>query len=255
MTFPEIMEEMRDYDILPEDYYVEEKKALPKTTALPLDSINLFDPMQVKYYRKEPAVKEALSEIRKRRLDKAINRPKALFISTKDFVHKNRLCIPFYDATGKIVFFQTRALYKDDELDGRKYISKLNAEKTVFGVDKIDEKIDTLFIFEGPIDAMFVKNGLAVGGISMSELQEEILDGYKFYNKIWVLDNQYKDASAKDKMKDLMEKGHTVFVWPYKYRGFKDLNELCIKTGLNKVKPEFFIDNAYEGMKGLLKVS
>lgn len=254
LSYAQVMEQSKEYDFA--SFELEDKKfARPESETLPVDSINLFDQQQLDYFINNKVVKDALILIKDRRIDTAINRPKALYISLKDFVHKNRLVIPFCDHKNKIVWYQSRAMYKKDEVDRPKYMSKLNAERTVFGLEKINEQLDYIFIFEGPIDSMFVQNGVAMGGISMSELQEEQMNRYRLYQKIWVLDNQLaENADVKRQINKLLENGERVFLWPKKFKGIKDINELCMKVRKNSIKPEFFIDNSYEGDIGLAKV-
>ena len=56
---------------------------------LPYDSINLFDPIQEKYYSKSKPFQDALICIKGRRLDTAINKSPNLFISLTDVIHAN----------------------------------------------------------------------------------------------------------------------------------------------------------------------
>jgi hypothetical protein len=255
MTYQEVMDEASEYDFSPNELQ-EEKAFRPESSTLPFDSINLFDDQQVKYFIKNQVVLDALEFIRKRRIDSAINRPNALYISLKDFVHKNRLVIPFCDFRGKILWYQTRAIYKKDEQDRPKYMSKMNSEKSVFGLNKINEQLDYLFIFEGPLDSIFVQNGLSMAGLNMTSTQEEQMKRYSLYNKIWVLDNDMRtNKNVKDQAIRLLDRGERVFIWPDKFNGIKDLNELCVKVGKDSVKPEFFIDNSYEGSEGLNKLA
>jgi len=145
--------------------------------------------------------------------------------------------------------------YIEKNNDTPKYMSKLNADKTVYGVDKINEQLNHLFIFEGPIDSMFVQNGLAMGGITMSEVQEEQMNRYRLYQKIWVLDNQLKENDdVRYQINKLLERGERVFLWPDKFKGIKDINELCVKVRKDSIKADFFVDNSYEGSKGLAKI-
>jgi len=252
MEFVEVMRDSEEYD---STEIVEAKKepviSKPSSGTLPDDSINLFDEQQVSYYKGNKVVDDALNLIKKRRLDTAINHPRGLFVSLKDFVHKNRLIIPFYDAENQIQFYQTRSMYGEDP----KYLSKPGADKTVFGIRNIDPELDYLFIFEGPIDSMFVKNGVAMGSISLSDAQEDELEKYRLLERIWVLDNQLNNEDVKKKVTQLIERGEKVFFWPKKYKDFKDLNEICVKCKLDKVKPEFFINNAFSGMEALIKLT
>lgn len=258
LSYEEIMKEASGYNFSTFDLQqnTDQKFERPESSTLPLDSINLFDEQQINYYIKNKVVNDALIFIKNRRLDTAINRPKALYISLKDFIHKNRLVIPHYDHKGKILWYQSRAIYKKDEIDRPKYMSKLNSTRSVFGIDKINEQLDYLFIFEGAIDSMFVKNGLAMGGLSMSEIQEEQMKRYRLYQKIWVLDNQLDDnKDVKTQVTKLLECGERVFFWPKKFKGIKDINELCVKIRKDDIKPEFFVNNSYEGSIGLSKLT
>lgn len=255
LTYAQVMEEASSYDFQSFEITDNSKPQRPESETLPVDSINLFDMQQVHYFIKNRVVMDAIDLIKQRKLDTAINRPNALYISLKDFIHKNRLVIPYCDFKGKIVWYQSRAIYKKDEIDRPKYLSKLNSEKSVYGLDKVNEQLDHLFIFEGPIDSMFVQNGIAMGGISMSDTQEQQMKRYRLYNKIWILDNELKEnLDVRKQATKLLESGEKIFIWPKKFQGIKDINELCIKVHKDSIRPEFFIDNSYEGSEGLAKI-
>jgi len=229
-----------------------EVKFLKHTSSLPNDSINLLDDTQTHFYRDDRAVKAVLSYIKQRRLNVAINRCKTFYISLNDKIHKNRLCIPFFDENGKIIFYQTRALFEKDEEFG-KYLSKVDADKSVFGIDKIDSEFPHILIFEGPIDSMFVKNGVAICGLVLTELQKKQLTKYPLHKKIWVLDNQLDNEDVKKKYQDLIEQGETIVIWPNKFKE-KDLNEICVKYKLNKISPQFLIKNSFNGLNASIKL-
>jgi hypothetical protein len=252
LTYKEILKESQGFD-----YYFEEEPEIIKKTntqTLPYDSINLFDPVQLKYYETNPVVRDAVAEIKRRRLDTATNKT-TLYISLKDFIHKNRLCIPFYDSNNKIPFYQTRALYKKDETYG-KYLSKMNSEKTIFGLNKIDSSVPYLFMTEGPIDCMFVsKNGASMGGLSISALQRSMLSKYIGFELIWILDNQLNNEHVFEKYSNLLSTGERVFIWPKLYKNFKDINELCVATKQNSIKYDFFLKNSYTGKEGLILIN
>lgn len=205
---------------------------------LPYDSINLFDSLQLSFYQNNEIVLKALKYIKTRKINEAINRPKSLFLSLKDFIHKNRLCIPFYDDKKKIVFYQTRCL--DDSQP--RYLSKLNAEKTIFNVEKIDPFLDYVFLLEGPIDAMFIKNGVGVAGINLTNTQKEQLSKYPLLQRIWILDNPRIDSTANNKIQELISKKEKVYCWNNQY---KDLNEWCISENINEITPDIILNSLY----------
>jgi hypothetical protein len=235
------------------DEAVSEKKAI--NTHLPVDCINLSDEVQLNYYKNEPAVIAALNLIKVRRLDKGINKPKTFYISLKDPVHKNRLVLPFYNEVGDIIYYQTRGLLKKDLYERPKYLSKVNAEKSLYGVHKINPDINHVFIFEGPIDSYFMENGLATCGITeksskmFTSLQTDQINRLNLYEKIYVLDNQHCDKASLNKSLILAENNSKIFIWPKELKKFKDFNEMCIACNRDKIKPEFILKNTYSGLK------
>lgn len=260
----DILNEAQKFDIVPLDILTEKDKEIPKPKkpTLPADSINLFDRIQVEFYKDNKIVCDALALIKTRRLDTAINKPDSLWLSLSDKVHKNRIIIPFYNDTNEIIFYQSRAIYQKDTHTRPKYLGKINGERSLFNLNKIQPDLDYIFIFEGPIDACFVKNGIAVAGIQehsykhFTPLQQEQLLGYKFYKKIWVLDSQWQDKASKHKTKKLLDDGETVFIWPEELgKKVKDINEVCAKTQRDFIDPNFFIKNSYSGLKGRLLLS
>lgn len=228
----------------------------PKPHSLPEDSINLFDDLQISYYQDDSVVQSVLEYLKRRRLNTAVNKPDAFFLSKKDYSHKNRLIIPFKDTKGKIIFYQTRKIFDwDDKPD---YLSKFGADKSFFGMERIDPSMDSVFIFEGPLDSCFVKNGIAVAGINegnhkFTHIQLDQLEELKFFNKIWVVDNQWIDKAAREKTLILLEQGETVFIWPEKFKVFKDFNDLCMYCKLDEIKHDFIKKNSQCGKSAVLK--
>ena len=223
---------------------------------LPTDPINLFDKNQCEFYKDNPVVKEALALIKHRKLDTAVNKPAALYLTLTDRIHKDRLVIPFYDTTGKIVHYQTRTIIENKKYP--KYLSKLNSEKSLFGINQTLEKISYLFVTEGPIDAFFIENGIAVAGINegkgsfFTHKQQEQLNAFPLHEIIWVLDNQRIDSASKKKTITLAKAGQKVFIWPEKLKMYKDLNEMAIGLKVNKISTKFILDNTFSGVKANL---
>lgn len=223
-----------------------------KTESLPEDSINLFDPIQVEYYKDNRYVKLAVSEIKNRRLDTAINRPRSLWISLVDKLHKNRLVIPFYDADDKykIINYQSRALTKKDRERG-KYLGKLNTEKTIFNMNNVSSDVEYIFVLEGPIDAMFIRNGVALTQLSPTTHQNEILrNKFPLHNKIFILDNQEFDSKeVRQQRLKLLDEGVDMFIWPKELKDFKDFNDLCKAMEIDEIPYKLIVKNTLSGFK------
>jgi hypothetical protein len=232
----EILQESSSEEIVFSDNFV---KRSYKSQDLPVDSINLTDNSQVFYYKDDLIVKKCLSYIKDRKLDTAINKCENFYISLKDYTHKNRLCIPFYEKN-KITFYQTRSL--DESFP--KYLSKSGGEKGLFNINNIDEDFDYIFLTEGPIDSMFIKNGVGVAGLNLTDYQKIQLSRYPFHKKIWILDNPAIDQTAKEKIQEFVCKKENVFMWPLGNK-FKDLNEWCIKQNVDGIDYNLIINNIY----------
>lgn len=240
MSIPEIKTEISTQK---NSFEIDIKKQLPSSKRiladLPYDSINLNDPLQLSFYQKNELINKALNYIRGRKIDTAVNKSKNLFLSLKDFIHKDRLCIPFYDENKKIIFYQTRCL--DDSQP--RYLGKQNSEKTIFNIEKIDPSLDYIFLLEGPIDAMFIKNGVGVAGINLTNLQKEQLSRYPLHQRIWILDNPRIDSTSNNKIQELISKGEKVFCWNNQY---KDLNEWCVSENINEIQPDIILNSLYK---------
>lgn len=255
MTEDELQKDIAD-NVTTVDINFEEPAPYRKIPSLPDDSINLFDPTQVEFYKNDHIVQTVLAYIRGRRLDTAVNRPDAFYLSLTDYVHRYRLVIPFKNTEGKIIHYQSRRVFEWDEKPD--YLTKVNSDKSLFGVDKIDPTQDDVFIFEGPLDSCFVKNSVAVAGINeghhrFTSIQADQLDELRLFNKIWVLDNQWIDNAAREKSRVLLEQGECVFVWPEKFKNFKDFNDICKYCNLDEIKRGFIKKNSTCGKGAVLK--
>jgi hypothetical protein len=261
-TTLEIIQEVKEYD---NAFVVPKKDAVKKrtpTASLPEDCINLFDSQQLEYWKDNDVVKKCISFIKSRKLDVAANRPDNMYVSLSDTTHKNRLVIPFVDDAGIIQFYQSRTILKEDEKDNPKYKSKTNADRSLFNLDKV-EPGETVYAFEGPFDAYFVKNGIAIAGITekgdhiLTDVQTKQKNrALKFSDIVWCFDSQWLDKAAYINTKKLLQRGESVFIWPQSIgTRFKDMNDLICASSKVEVSREFIQKNTYKGIVGELKLS
>lgn len=248
ITIKEVLEEMGNNVV--EISVEEEIKPKKISDTLPKDCINLFDQSQVNFYKNNKIVNKALDFIKNRKLHVAVNKPKALYISLTDNVHKNRLVIPFYDDNDKIIYYQSRTILENEEIFKPRYISKIGAEKSIFNLNLVDRDSEFIFIFEGPLNSCFMKNGVAVGGIQENSYQlfngyqEEQINKYPFHKRIWILDSQWKDRAAFNKTKKLLELKERVFMWPKEIGKIcKDFNDITMKLDKTEISTDFVMNN------------
>ena len=227
--------------------------------SLPQDCINLSDENQVCYYKDNNIVKLALDLINNRKLTNAINKPRTFYLSLTDKVHKNRLILPFYNENDDIIFYQSRGLTKKDLYERPKYLSKVGAERSLYGVHNINHNLDNVFVFEGPIDSYFCENGIATCGITensdkmFTSLQKEQLNKLNLLEKVYVLDSQWLDKASLSKSLILADNNEKIFIWPKELgKKFKDFNDICVAGNKDKIRPEFILKNTYSGLKAKL---
>jgi len=262
-TYDELMEDADSIDITE----ISTHKVVEKTVAaeLPLDSVDILNRRQILYYAKQPAYKDvmerAMQLIVNRRIHTAVNVPRSLYISVTDPVHKNRICIPFYD-NGKVVHYQTRGIFSVDLNNRPKYLSRIGSEKTLFNIDQINTDIDTIYITEGPIDAMFIRNCVAVAGIQESSVtsyttrQSNQLKIYPLHSRVWCLDSQQLDRASYIKTGKLLEAGERVMIWPDDVgKKYKDFNDMCVDQKIDEIPLEWIDENTYTSMRGKVRLS
>jgi len=255
--FDQIAKEIRERDY---EYGVPKQQETKTyiTEDLPNDSINLFDTQQLNYYQDDSTVKRAASVIVSRRLNKAVNKPSSMYVSLKDYTHKNRLIIPFYNRKNQCVFYQSRSLYNDGK---PKYLSKTGSDKSLFNFNNVGSGADNVFITEGPIDSFFIRDSVAVAGIqerskqSFTQTQQEQIDQLFLKQTVWVLDSQWLDQASLMKTTSLLKSNQCVFIWPRDTgKRFKDINDMCMYFKLNEISTQYILDNTYCGLKGLVKL-
>jgi|TARA_R110000787_G_scaffold336_9_gene1292 hypothetical protein len=257
--FSEIKEEIEvGYDTSEFQYEhvtIDNEKSLIAPQPLPKDSINLMDKTQLLFYKDNYWVKQAVAFLRRRQILKAEYRPKAFYLSLNDYVHKNRLTIPFYDENGQVEFYQSRALSAKQE-GFAKFLSKLNSDKSIFNLDRIDYELDYIFIMEGAIDAMFLPNAVAISGVYLTDYQDELLRRHcPFLKKVWVFDNPKIDDTGREKMVEMaINSTDLFFTWSDIFENYKDLNDYCVNENVWSINPDEIINRSFVGSKALVKI-
>lgn len=150
-----------------------------------------------------------------------------------------RLVIPWYNK-GEIMYYQLRSLNPKQQ---PKYLFPSGIKKKTYGFDKIDENVSFICYTEGILDAIFVKNCLAIGGLKPTIEQEKEIKA-NAYNKdiIWISDNYWIDEASR---KAILDKAKTnpkqlIFCWDKNCK-CKDINELICEQN----NPKLFWDEHF----------
>lgn len=132
---------------------------------------------------------------------------------------------------GQECYYQRRILNGPD--NGIKYIFPKDIEKSVFGLDNIDTSFKYIICVEGVFDAIWIKNGVAIGGKALSNYQKWFISQrYPHHTLVYAFDN---DEPGKKAMLKMIEKQpNSKFLNWFNYsNGAKDINEYVITTNSN----------------------
>ena len=174
-----------------------------------------------------------------------------------------------FNRAGKIIGFQVRSLsgrgpkyrtYNIEKIYDRisqplnldeEEIAALNKISMIFG-SMTSNFSDTLTIFEGPIDALFMRNSIGLTGV-----KKKVMDFGEIQNVRYFFDS---DIEGKRKMLEKLREGKTVFMWKKFFddhrinpKIVKDLNDLVkyeykYKKGCLKNLDDYFTDNSLDAI-------
>lgn len=137
-------------------------------------------------------------------------------------------------------------MHKEHDIEAGELV-RINKASTLFGVMQINFQ-RAVTIFEGPLDAKFIHNSLALAtaGRSTDEFDEIATVRYMFDN----------DKTGKKKMIEKLKKGRPVFMWHKFLQDFKldtydikDLNDLVLKCYELKIDAHKKINDYFTSSK------
>ncbi len=165
----------------------------------------------------------------------------------KDLTKESRLVIPIYDEENTLIGIQGRSL--DSKSIRYITIKKKGAERLWYGLNKISS--EPVFVLEGPIDSMFLPNGVATLGMDSTIT---IPDFIKEKKLIFVIDNEPRNKNVVKTIESLIEKKFNVVIWPSTIRE-KDINDMILSGKTTKQLVEIITNNTYTGLQAKLKLN
>lgn len=153
-----------------------------------------------------------------------------------------RLIIPFFDQNKKLFGLQGRS-FSDK---GIRYITIMldETKDKCFGLDRIDER-RTVYVFEGPIDSMFIDNSIAMAGSAGKVALDDV---------VFVYDNEPRNAEMLKRVEKTIDQGHKICIWPQEI-GWKDVNDMVL-GGLSVDQIQKLIDdNTFQGLEAKLALT
>ena len=112
----------------------------------------------------------------------------------------------------------------------------------IYGLDQIKEQTP-VYITEGPFDSSFVTNSIAMCGADGDVRQWGVSDA------IWVYDNEPRNREICTRIKDTIDRGEKVVIWPSNLEE-KDINDMVL-AGHN-IMP-LLESNTYQNLEAKVK--
>jgi hypothetical protein len=159
---------------------------------------------------------------------------------------EERLVIPYYDQNGNLFAAQGRSLDAKNKL---RYITVRFDEETpkVYGLSTWDKTQKTIIV-EGPIDSLFLKNCVAMGG---ADIPYEMFDKS---NTVFVFDNEPRNKEIVDRIDKVIERGFEVCFFPDAVEQ-KDINDMIIAGASSEQLMKIIEKNTYSGLSATAKLT
>lgn len=153
-----------------------------------------------------------------------------------------RLIIPFINKEKLLTGFQGRSFAKT----GIRYITILIDKDSpkIFNLDLCDqEKIH--FIFEGPIDSMFIDNSMAMAGGHID---------WNYVNKksVFVYDNEPRSKHTCEKIQNIIDKGYSISLFP-NTTNEKDINDMVLNGKSPELLRTILHENITSGLRAQMR--
>ena len=158
-----------------------------------------------------------------------------------------RLVIPFLKDE-KMHAFQGRALVPSANVRYITVVYDTDVPK-IYGLDTVNLNKKT-YVFEGPIDSMFIPNSIATAGgdlvSTISRMPRE--------NLVIVYDNERRSKETREKLDKAIINGYNVCVWPVNLE-LKDINDM-VMAGMSSEFIQYIIDtHTYRDLRAKLELN
>lgn len=161
-----------------------------------------------------------------------------------------RIVIPIRNREGKIESVQGRALRKSDNI---RYLTiKVDEHSSkIFGVERVSNDDKPVFVFEGPIDSVFIHNGIAMAGGQVDPNVVPFRD-----RRVWVLDNENRSPDTMTRYQKLIDLGESVVMWDKAPWLMKDINDMVQKENANPLDIyDYLCNNIVSGLRATNRFS
>ncbi len=162
------------------------------------------------------------------------------------FPEDERLVIPIYNTKRELVAISGRSMNGSPI---RYATAKSDDQKCFFGLERMNPNLPVL-VTEGPIDALFLPNAVAVCHAELGMFCRSFPD----VNSILIFDNEPENPQIVKNMEKALSEDRSVCIWadcPFKG---KDINEMVKNGATVREISAFILSNSHKGQAARLKM-
>jgi DNA primase len=166
----------------------------------------------------------------------------------KKLIEDARLVIPFFNYQNELVAVSGRALETSDRTLRYVTLRTNDSEnKLVYGMDRLNLE-ERVYLVEGPLDSLFLKNCVASGDANLA-LTVKNIQAKKI---TLIFDNEPRNKEVCKLIENAIKSNHDVVIWPDNIDG-KDINEMIL-NGFSSGEIQSIIDsNTFFGLEAIAK--
>ena len=135
--------------------------------------------------------------------------------------HSSRILLPYYNEHSELIGLTGRAIDPKNKL---RYLTlKLSDHPMIYGLDRVN-KNQNIYVVEGPIDSLFLKNGIAVSGADFAKLDSVVPKD----KCVLVFDNEPRNKEVLAQMSKMIDASYSICIWPRNIYE-KDINDMILR--------------------------
>lgn len=170
------------------------------------------------------------------------------------------LVIPFFRDDGSYSYIQCRVADRDAPDDFRFITLQLDDKgPKLYGENHVDWD-KPVYSLEGPIDAMFIDNGVANAGAttSIGYVSHQVTSrGHALSNVCMLFDNDYtSNKQVLQHVKNAVRSGFSVVLFDSEFEGIKDVNDAVKDHGWSRSDVNTYVrSRTFSGLRAQLELS
>jgi hypothetical protein len=156
--------------------------------------------------------------------------------------HSSRVMIPYYNTDDDLIGVTARAI---DSKNSLRYLTLKFSEDEpmIYGLNRA-KKLKKVYVVEGPIDSIFLPNGIAVSGSDFAKLDDKI----KKDNCVLIFDNESRNREVVKQMKKMIAADYNICIWPDTTKE-KDINDMILAGKTSGEIVKMINSNTFSGLK------